>query len=38
MPADFAAVLDKWRTYAKHRELDEEDFGDDTDITPEILS
>ena len=33
MPTDFAAVLDKWRTYAKHRELDDEEFGDDADIT-----
>ena len=38
MPDDFAAVLDKWRNYAKHRELDEEDYTDDTDITPESIS
>ena len=25
MPADFAEVLDKWRNYAKHRELEEDD-------------
>lgn len=33
MPADFTAVLDKWRSYARHRELDDEETFDDTPIS-----